>query len=150
MMTMMEPQRLSPAVRRRHKLLNMVHTWLLAGGSLVLLAVCAWALAGLEGVVWITIGGAVSLYFASSVSPRLVLKLYRARRLPEHVFPEGHEIVRQLASRAELPAAPELFFVPSRMLNAFTVGGPRRCGDLRDGWIAASALLARVRRRHGA
>ncbi|WP_107989040.1 zinc metalloprotease HtpX [Breoghania corrubedonensis] len=120
---MMEPQRLSPTVRRQHKLLNLLHTWLLAGGSLMLLAVCAWALAGLEGVVWVTIGGALSLYFASNVSPKFVLKLYRARRLPEHVFPEGHDIIRELSVRADLPAAPELYFVPSRMLNAFTVGG---------------------------
>lgn len=119
----MEPLRLSPAVRRRHKLLNMVHTWLLAGGSLALLALCAWLLAGLQGVIWVSIGGALSLYFAANVSPQLVLKLYRARRLPADVFPEGHQIVRELAARADLPKAPDLYFVPSRMLNAFTVGG---------------------------
>ncbi|MDJ0932855.1 zinc metalloprotease HtpX [Breoghania sp.] len=69
------------------------------------------------------IGGAISLFFASNVSPQIVLKLYRARRLPEHILLKGHAIIRELSARADLPSVPELYFVPSRMLNAFTVGG---------------------------
>lgn len=111
-----------PALRRRHKLLNLAHTWLLAGGSLTLLAICAWALAGLEGLVWVTIAGGISLFAATHVSPKIVIKLYRARRLPDHVFPEGHAMLRELSRRAGLPKAPDLYLVPSRMLNAFTVG----------------------------
>ncbi|WP_321499617.1 zinc metalloprotease HtpX [Breoghania sp.] len=121
---MMEPLQLRPALRRRRKIANMLHTWLLAGGSLSLLAACAWALAGLSGLVWITIGGAVSLIAATNVSPLWVLRLYRARRLPERVFPEGHDVVRALSLRAGLPSAPELYYIPSSMLNAFTVGRP--------------------------
>ncbi|WP_205470628.1 zinc metalloprotease HtpX [Breoghania sp. L-A4] len=109
-------------LHRRRKLMNTLHTWLLAGGSLMLLALCAWALAGPQGVVWVSLGGALSLYLATHMSPKMVLRLYRARPLPETVFVDGHRVVNILARRAALPAVPELYVVPSRMMNAFAVG----------------------------
>lgn len=118
----MDFPRIDPSLRSRRKLMNSLHTWLLAGGSLTLLAVCAWALAGPGGVVWVGLGGALSLYVATHVSPKVVLKLYRARPLPEQVFVDGHRLMRILADRAELPAVPQLYLVPSRMMNAFAVG----------------------------
>ncbi len=111
-----------PDLHRRRKLENTLHTWLLAGGSLILLAVCAWALAGPGGIIWVAIGGSLSLYLATHMSPKVVLRLYRARPLPEDVFVDGHRIVNILARRAALPVVPELYVVPSRMMNAFAVG----------------------------
>lgn len=114
--------RINPLVRRQRKLLNTLHTWLLAGGSLLLLGVCALALAGPEGVVWAALGGAVSLFAATHVSPKMVLRLYRARPLPDQVFADGHRVMRVIADRAGLPVTPQLYLVPSKMMNAFAVG----------------------------
>lgn len=113
---------INPDLRRRRKLKNTLHTWLLASGSLMLLTACAWALAGPGGVVWVALGGSVSLYVATHMSPKVVLRLYRARPIPEHVFVDGHRVMRILAQRAELPVVPQLYLVPSRMMNAFAVG----------------------------
>lgn len=111
-------QDLRAAMRRR----NSLHTWLLAAGGIALLAACAYLIAGPVGIIWALAGGAFSLYAAWGVSPKMVLRLYRARPLPAHAFPEGQRIVADLAARAGLQQVPALWYVPSRMMNAFAVG----------------------------
>ncbi len=123
--------------QRRNRTLNTIHTWLLAGGCLMLFAVCAYAFAGGAGVVYALFIGAASMWFARSVSPRMVLKMYKARPVARARFPYGVDLVEELAARAGLPAAPVLHVVPSRMMNAFAVGR----GD--DSAIAVTDALVR-------
>ncbi|MBH0236274.1 zinc metalloprotease HtpX [Methylobrevis albus] len=113
---------LHAAALRRNRLRNTLHTWLLVAGSLGLLALSAYVLAGEAGVLWAAILGGASLWGATHVSPRLVLKLYGARPLPPTVFPEGQRLVADLGARAGLPRAPRLHYLPSKLLNAFAVG----------------------------
>jgi heat shock protein HtpX len=113
---------LNEAERRRHRLRNVLHTWLLILGSGGLVALIAWVLFGTAGVLWAAVLAGFGLWSASQVSPKLVLGLYKARPLSPYELPELHRIVRQLAARAGLPAQPDLFYVPSRMMNAFAVG----------------------------
>jgi heat shock protein HtpX len=115
---------LDEAQRRRHRLRNVLHTWLLILGSGGLVALISWILFGTAGVVWAAVLTGVGLWSAGQVSPKMVLGLYRARRLTPYDLPELHHIVRQLAARADLPAMPHLYYVPSRMMNAFAVGHP--------------------------
>lgn len=132
--------KLTPAaieVRRGHKWRNRLHTLLLSGGSLLLLIGCAWVFAGLPGIVWAAILGAVSLWMSARLSPDLVLRLYRARPFGDEEFPEGHRILRQLSARAGLPAVPNLYYVPSKLMNAFAVG------KRDDAAIAVTDALAR-------
>lgn len=110
------------SIHRRHRFINMLHTWLLAAGSLLLLAVTAWAFAGLTGLAYALVFGGVSLAIARRVSPQVVLSMYKARALSRGEFPAGFAMVEELARRAGLPAAPSLHVVPSRMMNAFAVG----------------------------
>ncbi len=113
---------INPDLQARYRLRNLRQTVLLAGGSLLLLGLCAYVIAGLQGVLWISIGGSLSLYAATHLSPKMVLGLYRAKPLPDTVFPEGHRMVSLLAERAGLTRAPELYLVRSRMMNAFSIG----------------------------
>ena len=115
---------LDEAQQRRHNLRNALHTWLLIIGAGALMAVIAWTVLGIGGIVYAAIFGAVGLWSASKVSPRLVLRLYKARPLAASELPELHAIVRQLTARADLPAVPTLHYVPSQMMNAFAVGRP--------------------------
>lgn len=110
------------AARRRHKLRNLVQSVLLLGGMLVLLSACVWLVFGAEGALWALGGWMLALLLSPGLSPRLVLRLYRARRLLPWQFPDGHEILDELASRAGLRRPPELYYVPSATLNAFTLG----------------------------
>ena len=115
---------LNEAERRRHRVRNVLHTWLLILGSATLVALIAWILFGAAGVLWAAALTAGGLWSAGQVSPAMVLGLYRARRLGLHELADLHHIVRQLAARAGLPAMPQLYYVPSRMMNAFAVGRP--------------------------
>jgi heat shock protein HtpX len=108
----------------RHKWRNRLHTVLLAGGSLALLAACAYVFAGAAGIFWAALLGGLSLWMSTRVSPDLVLRLYKARRLAPEEFPEGQRIVRLVAARAGLAAPPDLYYVPSNLMNAFSVGKP--------------------------
>jgi heat shock protein HtpX len=123
---------------RRNRLMNTLHTWLLAAGSLALLAVTAWAFGGTAGVVYALVFGGISLWLARRVSPQMVLAMYKARPVSEAEFPAGVQIVRELARRADLPSVPKLFVVPSKMMNAFAVG--RR----QDSVIAVTDALVRT------
>jgi heat shock protein HtpX len=68
------------------------------------------------------IAGAVGLRSAYQISPAMVLKMYKARRLPQADFPVGHNIIDVLSDRAGLPSRPKLYYIPSKMMNAFAVG----------------------------
>ena len=67
-----------------------MHTWLLVGGSLLLLAVCVLAFLGTSGIVYAAIFGGISLFMASRISPQLVLKMYKAQPVDRNRFPQGH------------------------------------------------------------
>ena len=110
--------------QRRHNLRNTLHTWLLILGAGLLMAVIAWTLYGVGGIVWAGIFGAIGLWSASKASPKLVLRLYKARRIHPGELHELQSIVRELTARADLPAVPTLHYVPSQMMNAFAVGRP--------------------------
>ena len=110
----------------RNRARNTLHTWLLAAGSLILLCTTAWAFGGATGVVYAAVFGTLSLWLAQRASPRMVLAMYKARPVELAEFPTGVRIVEEIARRAGLPAAPKLFIVPSKMMNAFAVG---RRGD---------------------
>lgn len=114
--------RLNPDVHAEYRWRNRLHTAVLAGGSLCLLALCAFTIAGPEGVLWAAIGGGLSLYAAVRLSPKMVLGLYNARPLTAGVFPDGHRILEALSARAGLDRTPKLYIVHSRMMNAFSIG----------------------------
>ncbi len=114
------------AVHRRHKVSNLLHSVLLLGGMVGLLALCGWIIAGAEGVLWAFAAGAFSLLFSPRVSPRLVLGMFGARRLSYAEAPRLYEIMRALSQRAELPTVPDLYYIASTTLNAFTVGSRDR------------------------
>jgi heat shock protein HtpX len=132
---------LNESERRRHRLRNAAHTWLLILGSGGLVALIAWILFGTAGIVWAALLTGIGLWSAGQVSPKLVLGLYRARPLSPYDLPELHHIVRQLAARADLPAMPQLFYVPSRVMNAFAVGRPEESAiAITDGLLRGLTL----------
>lgn len=110
-------------------------------GMIALLCLCAWLIAGPEGVLWALIGGGLALVVAPGTSPRLVLGMYRAQEIPRHALPVVHDILSIVAAKAELPAPPRLYYIPSSMLNAFAVGRPHDAAiAVTDGLLRALSL----------
>jgi len=93
--------------------------FLLMGG---LLAAIGGMIAGGIGALWALVLGITLIFVSPKVSPRLVLRMYRARPLAVVEARGLYAIVRELAKRSGLPHPPVLYYIPSRMMNAFSVG----------------------------
>jgi heat shock protein HtpX len=119
---MMTGRFLDESERRRHRLRNLVQSALLLGGMIGLLSLCVWVVFGPEGALWALGGWVVALLLSPRASPALVLRLYRGRQLTRRDFPQGFAILEQLARRAELDHMPSFWYLPSPILNAFTLG----------------------------
>lgn len=118
------PEPLDEAERRRHKRRNLQHSALLLGGMLAIAGLSGWLLFGPDGMVGLLLGMVVALMIAPRVSPTMVLRMHRARRLGPAEAPELVRMIKVLAARAGLERPPALFYVPSRLPNAFAVGNP--------------------------
>ncbi len=108
------------------------HAWQNRLQSLFLLAVMAcflallgWLLWGQDGVVILVSAGLAGVLLNSSISPRLVMLLYGASPVRPDQAPALWKALEVLSDRAELPAIPQMYYVPSQMLNAFAVGTRR-------------------------
>jgi heat shock protein HtpX len=119
---MMQTQNVNNSVRRSHNLRNTLHTLILMLVAAVIMGVMAYSLFGVIGLIGAAIFGAVGIAGAGRVSPKMVLGLYKARPLEPHEAPQLHEMVEELARRAELPSIPKLHYVPTQLPNAFAVG----------------------------
>jgi len=113
---------LTPDHRDAHKRRNRLHSLLLVGGIGLILLVSA-------SLIWSWTGAIVALLivvalaaFGPRVPPEAIMQLYRAKPVdPRHGSQLTH-IVEMLADRAELPAHPRLYVIPSMTLNAFATG----------------------------
>ena len=108
----------------RHQVINFAQSVLLLVGMAVIGWVVVSAIAGREAAVVIVAGSVGGLLFASRVPKRILLSAYRARPLSSLDFPEGVAVLSELARRAGLRRLPELYYVPSRIPNAFAMGSP--------------------------
>lgn len=133
---------LDVAMRRRQKLRNAVQTLLLIGAMVVTLALLAWLLLGAAGLLWILMLGALAGVAHPEVSSRWLLAMYGAEPLPTRAAPSLHRLVRILAERADLPAPPALYYLPSPVSNAFTVGRGQHAAI-----AVTEGLLRRLTRR---
>jgi heat shock protein HtpX len=107
----------------RHRWTNLLQVIVLFGGMVGLLGLIGWIVAGPVGLAWMVVMGLLVMISGARLSPRLVLKLYGAREVRPTQAPEIHALIVEIARRAELPAVPRLFYIPSPTMNAFTVGG---------------------------
>lgn len=113
---------MNPEVLAKHRRSNGAQSLLLLLTlATVLFAIAHTLFGGIAG--WIAVGIAVALFFITpAVSPALVLRAYRAKELPPERFPQYNGMVAALAERARLPRPPKLYYLPSDVMNAFTVG----------------------------
>jgi heat shock protein HtpX len=104
------------------RITTQVRTWALIAGLSALIVVVGGAFLG---------GGSGYLFFAAIAvlmnvglywfSAPLALRSSKAQPAGEGEYPELHEMIRDLASRARIPV-PKLYIVPSDQPNAFATG----------------------------
>ncbi len=110
---------------RVHRARNTFHSLLLVGGLGLLTAVSAWLIWGGMGVAVTLVAIGLIYAFAPRVPPAFVMRVYRAREIDPRGGGQLIQIIDVLADRAELPAMPRVYIVPSMTLNAFATGTPR-------------------------
>ncbi len=118
-----------------HRLRNALQSAVIIAGMMLILGWSAELLFGPGSFYYAAAGVAIVLLAAPRAAPRLILRMYRAQPLDPRQLPELASLVAVLAQRAGLPRPPRLYYVPSRMLNAFAVG------DRRDAAIAVTEGL---------
>ena len=107
-----------------HRLSNTIQSFLLVGTLALLLGLLAWMLGG-PTLLFVVLAGVTVLYLANPIaSPRLVLSLYRGHWVGPREAPELHEVLADLSARAGLRCVPRIFYIHSRVMNAFATGGP--------------------------
>jgi len=119
---------LNPELWYQHAVANRVQSLLLLtvmGGFLALLG---WLLWGAGGLAMLVAMGALLASFTPKLTPHLIMRMYGARPLPPAHAPTLYAALGELAGRAGLGFAPALYYVPSRMVNAFGVGHPDQAG----------------------
>ncbi len=109
---------------REHKRRNLVHTALLLGGIGGLLAVAAYLIFGAMGIAITLIAAGVIVVASPRVPPEVVMKLYRAQRVPHERGGQIAVVLAEIAERAGLARLPTLHVIPSMTLNAFATGTP--------------------------
>jgi len=123
-----------PFVKR--KLQNWLHSAVLFLGMVLLFAVIGSLIGGTTGVILLALFGFVLFLLTSKVGPQMVLWTYRARPLTYEEAPRLLAAVAELSERAGLPQPPRLYYVPSQMVNAFSVGQSRNAAvAITDGII---------------
>lgn len=118
------PATLSADRIRAHRSTNRLHTVLIVLGMFGLVALLGWLVGGGAGLMWGGLFGAVLLWVGRGISPQVVLRLYGGIPLALAQAPRLYGLVEELARRADLPRIPRLYYVPSQLMNAFTVGEP--------------------------
>lgn len=107
---------------QRQKTINTVQTVGLLGVLLVIMIIAGWNVLGPGGLVLAGAGFALSLVL---MSKRAVVGGVRgARRLSSYEAPELAALVDRLSHRAGLVRRPELFYLPTRVMNAAAAGDP--------------------------
>ncbi|SDB51579.1 heat shock protein HtpX [Desulfonatronum thiosulfatophilum] len=118
----MDSFRINRADWKRRNLHNRLQAGLLLISMSGFLGLLGYILFGSQGLWVMLLMSVIPLFWNPSKSPRLVLRLYRARLLHFDQAPALFALVRELSQRAGLPVVPEIFFISNNMINAFSVG----------------------------
>ena len=105
-----------------HRVQNDLHTILLIGGMAILLGLIGYLLFGTIGLVLLVVGGIFFVSAGPRVTPKLVLRMYKAKPVAVEEDTQLFAIVEELTKRAGLARIPKLFYIPSQMINAFATG----------------------------
>jgi heat shock protein HtpX len=104
------------------KFVNAVQSILLLGIMGVIFAFIGKLIAGLEGIAVAVISCIVVFILSPRLSPAIVLQMYQARRLLPEEAPGLYRIIGRLADSAHLSVVPALHYIPSSIMNAFSLG----------------------------
>ncbi|MDX1811721.1 MAG: zinc metalloprotease HtpX [Gammaproteobacteria bacterium] len=103
---------------------NHFHTILIFVGMVALLSAIGLLFGGAPGALFAFFMVIFSLVITPRLSPSLLLKIYGAQALSPYDVPGVYEAVQELSARAGLKSMPDIYYLPSPVVNSFTIGEP--------------------------
>jgi len=113
---------MDPGVWHQHAWSNRFQSLLLLTLMAGFTALVGWLLWGSEGLVAVATSMTLLLLFNPALSPQLLMRMYGARKLDRATAPQLVMTVEALAQRAGLARPPDLYYLPSNIINAFSAG----------------------------
>ncbi len=101
---------------------NFLHSVIMVGGIGLITALCAYTLWGRSGILWTFVFIFVLLLISPRIAPEIILRMYGGQRVTVAFGGQLLRAIEELARRAQLPAVPKLYVIPSPVLNAFATG----------------------------
>src|SRR5471030_2633464 len=100
---------------------NWVKTAMLMAAITALFVVIGGMIGGSKGMMLALIVALAMNFFSYWFSDKLVLKMYNAQEVDEASAPQFYRMVRELATRAQLPM-PKVYLIEENAPNAFATG----------------------------
>ncbi len=110
------------AVWEQHALSNRLQSLFMLALMLGFLALLGWLIWGDSGIFWLLLPGIIFLFYNPVASPGLIMRMYHASPLTPAQAPALNAALQELSRRGGLEQVPQLFYIPSTMVNAFAVG----------------------------
>lgn len=98
------------------------YTILLIIALIVILLVCGWVVGGSQTILAIAVASLFIFLAAPRLSPDLVMRFYRGRKIPYSELPELHDDLEGLCRRAGLVKVPSLYLLQVPAPNALSTG----------------------------
>ena len=107
---------------QQHRFSNRMQTFILLASMMLFLGLLGWVIAGKLGIFVLLFSGLFIFLLSPNISPLLIMRMYRAQPLTWQQLPGLYQALEVLAERSGLKNIPRLYYVPSKMINAFAVG----------------------------
>lgn len=104
------------------KIKNSFHTILYLIGMAAYLILFTYFIFGASALIYLAIGMIAFYFLQGKVSYRTVLKWMKATELTEYHAPQLYLALKNLSIKAHLDKMPKLYYLPSKELNAFSIG----------------------------
>ena len=101
---------------------TVTHTLAILAMMMGLFGLLGYLLLGMTGLFLALTLCIVLLTTTPRIAPALILRMYGARELSISEAPGLYAVVTELAERADLARLPRLYYIPSKVMNAFSVG----------------------------
>ena len=125
---------------RHHRIRNGLQSAVLIVAILAILGLAAELFFGEGAFLPTTLGVLLALLIPSRIQPATVLRWHGVYRLSPQSAPGLIDLITTLAARADLPRPPELYYLPTPALNAFTIGSRHDAAIvISDGLLTMSA-----------
>lgn len=109
---------------KKHRWSNFITSALLICGISSLLLVSVYLFFGLSlgSSLMVVVIATLFSFFGPRISPSVVLKMYQAQEVRHEQEPALMSAFAELAKKAEIEHLPRLYYIPSRLPNAFAIG----------------------------